>query len=363
MKKFVRYDICFLLLIFLVGCIGLAALSVGSKDYLTANSSQAPTPPVTENLPSLEPAKTVTDAIPSGPADIETAPPSSVYTELSDEQFALLTEEIAKSFYSFSLPEEEYQVLQDAPTVMDCLTKIYDYAYNNYFEIDPAYKSAFADKYDVVSAIPNYDQLMENFVIEHYRDSASNRWVYEINSYSLNPSDVVQDDGIIYIDAEGYLKEGVTVYWEEDDKIVEVGEIEDIAYNKEINGVILPYALNVTFFGDPDSSGWRDGESFLTFNKKLVGKPAYFVSALDGNRSVKKEIIDYSGSIQWRVLDEGNAKSGTTVYYGATTVKAPMFMIKEVDPRNDVMIVEYPSGSVENKSYSAMLNNSYLYVR
>lgn len=363
------------LAVFLSGCEASQAFNQAfqqaGQDFRQAmeDMQETETQPVPEQeTPSVpeqseEPTAEVTAHVPSEPVVTRTEPPSSIYTELSDEEFAFLTELVAKSFYSLTLSMDDYEAMREASAVSDCLEEILVYAGNNYFEIDPEYKAAFAVRYDSVAAIPNFDQLTENFMIDRYWDAETGEWSTQITSYSLNPNDVVEYDNTLYIDAEGYLQKGVTVYRENDGKMEEAGEIKDIAFDKEINGVTYPYALNVEFFGDPDGSGWRDGEHFLTFNKQLCGKPAYYVEAIDANRSVKKQIIDYSGDIRWKPLDERNAKNGTAVYFGATAVKSPIFTIIEVDPSNDVMKVEYPSGSVETKSFSAMLNNGYLYVK
>lgn len=341
----------------------LSLAACGPKEDPSGSQQPPAINPSSSESASVEPESSATEGSPAETAVPEAEPLDSIYADLSDTQFALLTEMMAKSFYSFTLDDPDYNVLTEYPAVMDCLTAIYMYAYSNYFEIDPDYKAVFATKYEVISNIPNYEQLQENFLVEHYRDNIGNKWIYTINSYSLDPNDVFDDNGTLYIDAEGYLNKDVTVYWEEDEGLEATGKITDIAYNIEVDGVIFAYALNVDFFDDPSASGWRDGENFLTFNKELTGKPAYYVSALDKNRNIKKEIIDYSGSIQWKPLDISNAKSGTEVYLGATGTKAFMFTVIDVNPAEDSMTVKYPSGSVETKCYSAITNQKNLYVK
>lgn len=288
---------------------------------------------------------------------------SSVYSKLSDKQFCLLTEMIAKSFYSFTLSKEDYKTIDaDSPT-MNCLKRIYNYASNNYFELDPDYKVAFASKHKAVTSIPNYKVLEKNFKIEYCLDKKTGKWIFTINSYSLNRNDVVEYDNEQFIDAEGYLNKGVVVYWETEGRMEAVGEIKDIAYDKEIDNTLFVYALNVKFYDDPYSSGWMDGEVFLRANKNITGKPLYYINVLDKNRTIIKEEIDYTGSIIWKPLKNITPKSGTEVYMGAYKSKSFLFTIVAVDKENDIMFVKYPSGSTEYKSYSAIINSSYLYVK
>lgn len=285
------------------------------------------------------------------------------YQKLSDTQFSLLTEFVAKSLYSFTLEQTDYEKLSNDSDVMDCLKKIYDYAYNNYFELDPNYKKAVSLRSEIVSNIPNYQDLQSNFIIEHYRDAQQSKWIYTITSYSINPQDTIKVNDVIYVDAEGYLNPGVILYWKEDGNMVKVGEIEDIAYKKEINGVVYGYAIKINYYDDPYSSGWYDGEHMLTANKKLSGKPLFYINVLDSNRRVAREEIDYSSGIKWKSLSKSNAKAGVQVYYGVSNAKSYIFTIMSVDSQADTMLVKYANGNLEVKSYSAMLNLGYLYIK
>ena len=287
----------------------------------------------------------------------------SDYQKLSDTQFSLLTEFVAKSFYSFTLEQADYEKLSNDSDVMDCLKKIYDYAYNNYFELDPKYKKAVSLRSEVVSNISNYQDLQSNFIIEHYRDAQQSKWIYTITSYSINPQDTTKVNDVLYVDAEGYLNPGVILYWKEDGNMVKVGEIEDIAYKKEINGVVYGYAIKINYYDDPYSSGWYDGEHMLTTNKKLSGKPLFYINALDANRRVAREEIDYSSGIKWKLLSKSNAKAGVNVYSGILNSKSFAFTIVSVDSQADTMLVKYANGNLEVKSYSAMLNLGYLYIK
>lgn len=288
---------------------------------------------------------------------------NSVYSKLTDKQFAMLTELLAKSFYSFTLTNEELKTVDSNSSVMSCLTKIYNYAYENYYELDPEYKEVFATKYDVVKKISNYETLKENFVTDYYYDNATQKWIYTINSYSLNKDDVVIYDNELYIDAEGYLNKGVIVYWLNDGIMEAAGEIKDIAYNKKVNGTTFVYAINIDYYDDPYSSGWTDGEIFLKSNKNYTGKPLYYVDVSDVNRNIIREEIDFSGSIVWKPLKKSKASIGTEVYTGVSNSKSYVFSIVDIDVESDSMLVKYPSGSTEYKSYSAIMNNEYLYIK
>jgi len=288
---------------------------------------------------------------------------NSVYSKLTDKQFVQLTELLAKSFYSFTLTNEELKTVDSNSSVMSCLTKIYNYAYENYYELDPEYKEVFATKYDVVEKISNYETLKENFVTDYYYDNATKKWIYTINSYSLNKDDVVIYDDKLYIDAEGYLNKGVIVYWLSDGIMEAAGEIKDIAYNKKVNGTTFVYAINIDYYDDPYSSGWTDGEIFLKSNKNYTGKPLYYVDVTDVNRNIIREEIDFSGSIVWKPLKKSKPSIGIEVYTGASNSKSYVFTIVAIDVESDSMLVKYPSGSTEYKSYSAIMNNEYLYIK
>lgn len=314
-------------------------------------------------FPKKEPESTEPTSLPTQESSFLAQEHVNIFSTLTDEQFCTLTDAVAKSFYSFALSESEYQSLVADEEVMNCLTQIYNYAYKNYFELDPEYRSAFSHRQEVVSTLPSYDILKERFSLEHYLDSKSGEWVYSINSFTINPNDVVMYDGVIYIDAEGYLDKGVAIYWEEDGSMVKVGEIVDIAYDKEIDGTVYGYAINVEYYDDPYSSGWTDGGTLLTMNKQYTGKPIYYIAALDPNRVIAKESIDYNNSVNWKSLTQENLKPGIDVYIGITDTKSYIFTVVDVDPINDKITVRYPSGSVEAKSYSAMLELGFLYIK
>ena len=288
---------------------------------------------------------------------------NSIYSKLTDKQFALLTELLAKSFYSFTLTNEELKTVESDSSVMSCLTEIYNYAYDNYFELDPEYKAVFATKYDVVTKISNYKTLKENFIIDYYFDNSTQDWIYTINSYSLNKDDIVIYDDELYIDAEGYLSKGVIVYWLNDGIMEVAGEIKDIAYNKKVNGTTFVYAINIDYYDDPASSGWTDGEIFLRLNKNFTGKPIYYVNVTDVHRNIIREEIDFSGSTVWKPLKKSKPSIGTEVYTGISNSKSYVFTIVGIDIASDTMLVKYPSGSTEYKSYSAIMNNEYLYIK
>lgn len=289
--------------------------------------------------------------------------PSSVYSKLTDKQFALLTEMMAKSFYSFSLSNKEHKIVESDSAVMSCLTQIYSYAYDNYFELDPEYKEVFATKYEVVSKISNYEELKENFAVEYYFDNKTQEWIYTINSYSLNKDDVVEYDDKLYIDAEGYIDKGVILYWYTDGEMEKAGEVVDTAYNKNVNGAEYAYAINVNYYGAPEDSGWLNGEQFLSFSKKVSGKPTFYVDVLDANRRIVKEEIDYTGNVVWKPLKNSKPSVGTDVYTGITNSKSYVFTIVGIDKSRDTMLVSYPSGTTELKSYSAIMSSEHLFVK
>lgn len=319
------------------------------------------TSPTGDNNTTAPSAETIipTEPVPDAPEET----PVSVYDKLSDVQFGTLTELVAKSFYSFHLTKEDYAKVVDDGEVAACLKQIHDYAYEHYFAMDPEYKQVFEKKYDVVKNISNYHELEEKFLLEHYLDNQTGQWKFLITAYSINPEDCVKTEETIYVDAEGYLSPGVELYWEEDGKFENVGRIEDVAYKKQIDGVEYGYAIKIQYYDDPYSSGWYDGEHMLTTNKKLSGKPLLYINALDVNRRLLRENLDYSASVTWEKLSRANAKPGTDVYYGALNSKGYIFTIISIDVNANIMLVQYENGNIEEKYYQAMVESKALYVK
>ena len=340
------------------------SISIGDISYFQKNTWFPKEATITITYHTFPSKETEQDHSTGAPSQENNAPvQETIFSVLTDEQFSLLTEALAKSFYSFTLSESEHNLVADDTAVMKCLTQVYQYAYSNNFELDPEYKSAVSMRYDIVQNIPSYELLKERFIVEYYRDSSVGQWIFSVNSYSINPKDVVSYEGDLYIDAEGYLQKGVELYWKEDDALVKVGEIVDIAYDKEIDGTVYGYALNVKYYDDPYSSGWTDGQIILTMNKKLTGIPIYYVRALDPNRSIAKQDIDYDNSVIWKPLTADNIIPEIDVYCGINSTKSYIFTIVRVDPARDILEVRYANGSVEKKSYHAILESGYLYIK
>ena len=226
--------------------------------------------------------------------------------------------------------------------------------YCHYLEIDPDYQKAFSVRFALVKKAYEYKLLKKRFSVLENKDGAS------INSYTVNPDDVVEYDGVKYIDAEGYLAKGINFYWKEDGGMEKAGVIKDIAYNKDVNGVECPYAVKVKYVGE--DAYWKDGEGFLTSAKINGGEAAYYIALLDSKRPLLKEEIDYEGDLEWESLSYYNVAQGVKVYMGYTNAKKYIFTIKSYNTNKDTMIVKYPDGNVETKSYRAMVNNN-LYIK
>ena len=285
------------------------------------------------------------------------------YLELTDEEFILLTEMIVKSFYSLTLEESYYQMLEENTKMMEVLNEVLIYGYNNYFELPSDYKNTFAKRYDIIEKTKYIDELNKKFFVGKQCNMETGEWETSIKSYALNKDDVVEYGNKKYIDAEGYLDKGVKVHWIEDGEMVEVGKIIDISYNKKIEDTFYPYAIYVEFYDDPFSSGWNDGEIFLTANKKYSGRPLYYVDITDINRKIIKEEMDYKGIYKWTLLKNENNIENKDVYVGLGGAKSYVFRVMSVNKPNDIMVVKYPSGSIEYKSYNAIMNNTSLYTK
>lgn len=219
---------------------------------------------------------------------------NSIYSRLSEEEFTLLVKLIGKSFYSFNLSNEDYDITSEHSNVMECLTRIYDYAYENNWKLDPEFSSCFSERWNE-NLSTNHTEisniLESNFNYGVELDLQTKEWKYDLESYSFKPDDLIKYNDEYYVDADGYIGKGVILYSFDSDNLVAVAEIKDIEYNKVIEGWdgshVVPFGIFIEYYGE--EAYWKDGEDVLRTSKRISGKPLYYVKVLDINRVIKKE--------------------------------------------------------------------------
>lgn len=219
---------------------------------------------------------------------------NSIYSRLNDEEFIMLVKLVSKSFYSFNIAEEEYNIANENPNIVECLPNIYDYAYTNYWELDPVFSDCFTERWNEELATNNHEitnDLENSFDYSLKLDLNTKEWKYKIESYSFNSDELIKYNNEYYVDADGYVGKGVVLYSYEGEDLAAVAEIKDIQYNKEIEGgngtFIVPFGIFIEYYGD--EAYWKDGKKVLRSNKSVSGEPLYYVKVSDSNRTIKKD--------------------------------------------------------------------------
>lgn len=83
-----------------------------------------------------------------------------------------------------------------------------------------------------------------------------------------------------YVDAKGYIDIGVDLYFEDEGKMLKIYRVEDIKHNINVDGSQIEYALMVYDY-DLQESYWQDGDIILDANRKITGKPLYYIDIED----------------------------------------------------------------------------------
>ncbi len=200
---------------------------------------------------------------------------------------------------------------------------------------------------------------IETTTSQYVFDPSTGNWH---NTITLN-EDIMIYNKEEYVDAEGYLNPGVEIYSREGDELEKIGKVKDIKYNYETEGTFYPYAVKIDYYDDDSYSGWYDGYTLLKMNKSITGNPIYYIKVSDKNRRIEKEEIDYDGNILWKPLKRVKNLVGAEVYLGALKSKSYTFTIVSIDKYNNHMQVMYPGGSIQTKSYNAIINNPSLFVK
>lgn len=184
---------------------------------------------------------------------------------------------------------------------------------------------------------------------------------YYISLYDIPETDYSPDKK--YLDAERYVDNGCILYVLENDTYEEYATVEDVLYGTVIDDVCYGFAIKLDFVDDElKTDEYKDGDWFFNIVRSDDGNPKYYVSANDLNRKGQANSFDYESFWNWKQLSDTANKKGLEVYMGAGSCKRHQFTIIDTDVLNDYMLVRYPSGSEEVKSYMAMITNNYLYV-
>lgn len=251
--------------------------------------------------------------------------------------------------------------------VKELVSKLYkDYIQTG--KLDTDFQNAFTEfckkqKYETMYYEENknysfYDTLSYSFVIswKYEKDGTESYFIdvpdYSEDIYAKNPE---------YINAEGYIDNGCKIYMDIDNEMKEVGIVEEVVYGSVIDDVA--YAFGVKIYSNEDGiSEWHDGEKMFSTWKDTVGVPLYFLNKHDSNRRTQKADLNYDSYFNWVKLANVSELREKNVYMGTGNCKRYMFTIVDYNSKEDLMIVQYPDGSQEVKSCSAIVFNDTLFI-
>lgn len=202
-----------------------------------------------------------------------------------------------------------------------------------------------------------YDAVSKGFQVSW---KTSDRTFY-ISLYEIPEEDYSPDRQ--YLDAERYVDNGCVLYICEDGSYKEYATVENVMYGVEIDDVCYGFAIKLDFVDDElDVEEYKDGDWFFNIVRGDDGSPKYFVSVNDLNRRGQANNIDYESLWNWKQLKDAKNIRELDVFMGAGSCKRFQFTIVDIKIMSDYMLVRYPNGNEEVKSYWAMTSNKALYV-
>ncbi len=203
-----------------------------------------------------------------------------------------------------------------------------------------------------------FDVLQNSFVVSFkYNKKGKASYFIDMPDYSADECREDKD----YLIATGYIAEGVHLYQLLEGKMTEIGQVKEVRYGAIIDEVAYDFAVNLEIYEDAEVSGWKDGIMEFSILKER-GLVTYYVKKTDPSRPRFKHIVEVGDYFKWKKLSQCVDKKNKQVYMGTDGCKRYMFTILEYDRMSDSMLVQYPSGNTEYKSYSAITYNNSLYV-
>jgi len=172
-------------------------------------------------------------------------------------------------------------------------------------------------------------------------------------------------NGVEYVDAFYAFYSGVDLYMEGDGKMYKSFKIIEVKENLQQNDITCALGAKVSEYAY-DGSGkiidtyWKDADHMLNANRKLTGKPAYFVRR-DQVKELKKVDIP-TEEVKWLNL-AGHIYPDVKIYIGSETTKRYLGKVGGINYKYQTFEIIYENGSREWKDRKEMISNNSLYVR
>lgn len=172
-------------------------------------------------------------------------------------------------------------------------------------------------------------------------------------------------NGVEYVDALYAFYSGVDLYMEGDGEMYKSFKIIEVKENLQQNDMTCALGAKVSEYAY-DGSGkiidtyWKDADHMLNANRKLTGKPAYFVRR-DQVKELKKVDIP-TEEVKWLNL-AGHIYPDVKIYIGSETAKRYLGKVSGINYKYQTFEIIYENGSREWKDRKEMISNNSLYVR
>lgn len=205
------------------------------------------------------------------------------------------------------------------------------------------------------------DNEFYNAVSKGFEISWKSDGTYYIGLYIIPKTDYSADKN--FLDAERYVDNGCILYTFANGQYEKYATVEDVIYGEIIDDVCYGFGIKLDFVDtELNVDEYKDGDGFFNNVRSEDGTPKYYVSVYDLNRKAKANPIDYGACWNWKPLGDVTYKKGLNVYMGVGSCKRYQFTILDSKATDDYMLVRYPDGNEEVKSYYAMIGNPVLYV-
>lgn len=197
---------------------------------------------------------------------------------------------------------------------------------------------------------PNVSIVSSNHTGAYHYDPATGEWVFSGDGIATADI-IIHPDHPEYMRATGFIDKGVSLYSEEDGKMVLLFKVSDVANNSIIDGCAFTYGLKLYDVIDGFTE-WRDGLYWSQLDW-------LYIRADDPDRkSSYKDMSRIEPSFSWSSLRSGLAPD-IVVFQGTGDFKCAVFSVVEYRA-NDYIRLKYPNGSIEAKDYNAIVFDSSL---
>ena len=198
--------------------------------------------------------------------------------------------------------------------------------------------------------MPDVSMVPSNHKGAYHYDPATGKWVFPGDGIATADI-IIHPDHPEFMRATGFIDKGVSLYSEEDGKMIRLFEVRDVARNSIIDGCAFTYGLKI-YDAIDGFTEWRDGIYWSQLEW-------LYIRADDPNRkSSYQDISGIEASLSWLSLRSGLAPD-IVVFQGTGDFKCAVFSVVEYRA-NDYIRLKYPNGNIEDKDYNAIVFNSSL---